>query len=103
MGNATRIDWVHASLGDPLADVARTELLTLTASLSAPTLIDRWAGYWFSAILRKAYLKAYFATFGSSIEQMHKWRTVIAVSRLGIDIPAETTYLCHRARQGLKG
>lgn len=87
------IDWENASLGSPLADVARTSLLLETAHFylaDAPhyaTLmegIDRF---------RQLYLQTYCSLTGADPGLISAWRVLIAAARLHEGIAEEEAYL----------
>lgn len=82
------IDWVDATSGNPLADVARTYVLFHLAGQPAGAsagLVFRMirAGSW------RAYLKRYFQIRPASRQELAGWLPVVAAARLSEDIPEE--------------
>lgn len=87
------IDWENASLGNPLADVARTALLLETAHLylekgkEAVGLQDSIRSF------REAYLQEYARITGVSLADIEVWRLPVAAARLSEEIEMEEEYL----------
>ncbi len=96
------IDWVDGCVGDPLADVARTVVLTkygLIKGVKAPLRH-------ILAIARQAilaiYLREYIRLTGASRGGIHKWILPIAAARLDETIPqAESDILLKLVRDEL--
>jgi aminoglycoside phosphotransferase (APT) family kinase protein len=82
------IDWIDASIGHPLADVARTFIL---GSLSG--LPRRQPARIFTQLSRKLlinpYLKRYFQRSPYTREEMEKWLVPVAAARLSERIEEE--------------
>lgn len=97
------IDWVNAAVGDPLADVARTQLLLSVGWRAAPQRITRLLGRWFAAWMLRAHAKSYFEESGADPAGVDRWRTVIAAARLSENIPQETKTVVELVRSGLAG
>lgn len=100
-GQPVIIDWANAAAGDPMADVARSQLLMTVGWRAAPQRVTRLLGRWFSAWLLREYLKSYFAASGADPAGVARWQTVIAAARLGEYIPAETKHVAMLVRSGL--
>ena len=87
------IDWENASLGSPLADVARTSLLLETAHFYLPQM----PGYPFIADaiarFRQLYLQAYCSITRADPGLISAWRAPIAAARLHEGIAVEEAYL----------
>lgn len=82
------IDWIDATRGNPLADVARTRLLFTTARLpgfSVLALILRLANRW----LLEQYLRGYFASQPNERKVLDAWMPVVAVARMEEGIRGE--------------
>jgi len=96
------IDWMDATRGNPLSDVARTSLLFRVAALP-PGTPARWLieamRHWFHA----AYLKRYFQLRPGDRRQLVTWQPVIAAARLGEDITEERDRLIALVKAGLSG
>ena len=93
------IDWLDATRGNPLSDVARTSLLFRVAALP-PGTPARWLieamRHWFHG----AYLKRYFQLRPGD-RQLATWRPVIAAARLGENITEEQDRLIALVKAGL--
>ena len=82
------IDWMTATRGDPIGDVARTLLLMTVGEPPTSTLIrllTRLLRGW----MRSAYLKRYFELRPEGRERLDKWRVVAYAARLAEDIKGE--------------
>jgi len=82
------IDWIDATRGNPVADVARTRLLFTTARLpgfSVLALILRLANRW----LLEQYLRGYFASQPNERKVLDAWMPVVAVARMEEGIRGE--------------
>jgi len=90
---ATIIDWENASLGSPLADVART----LLAFDAAPLYIETEPKYepLLPAIarFRDLYLDAYLRETGADLALINAWCIPIAADRLHEGVKIEDEYL----------
>ncbi len=78
------IDWVDATIGNPIADLARSSIILLGASQSdTQSWIERIALDWFHS----AYLNRYFKLNPGSEAQYRKWLPIVAAGRMseGID------------------
>lgn len=91
----TVIDWIDASRGNPLADVARTSILALgaaeTMQTSNPFLKT------FTKILHSAYLRYYFILRPGGEQEYRRWLPVVAGARLSEDIPELEQWLVMKA------
>jgi uncharacterized protein (TIGR02172 family) len=82
------IDWIDATRGNPLADVARTRLLFTTARLpgfSVMALLLRMANRW----LLEQYLRGYFASQPEKRKELDAWMPVVAAARMEEGLPHE--------------
>jgi len=87
------IDWLDASRGHPLADVARTWLLMtgrLPPSMSAGQRIIIQLGR--SALVR-SYLNNYFRLSGFDRSEMRPWLLPVAAARLAENVPGDRARL----------
>jgi hypothetical protein len=82
------IDWVSASSGHPLADVARTELL-LQMGEPPPSQKNRWLLTSARALVRRAYIRRYLRLHPADARDLAVWRFLIAVARLSEGIVEE--------------
>lgn len=78
----TIIDWMTASSGSPLADVARTSVMFKYAEIPANNIFEKLI----VNIIRKKffseYLRHYLSITGTDIKQIEKWEIPIAAARL---------------------
>lgn len=91
----TVIDWIDASVGNPLADVARTSILALGAAETSqtPTLFMKV----FTKLLHSAYLKQYFRLRPGGENEYRRWLPIIAGARLSEEIPELEEWLVRQA------
>ena len=87
------IDWIDASRGTPLADVARTSILLLGAASTFPNPLQRAVIGWFHAI----YLKRYFSLRQNGQEEYRLWLPVVAGARLSENITELEPWLLKQA------
>jgi aminoglycoside phosphotransferase (APT) family kinase protein len=86
------IDWVTATRGHPLADVARTILLIRIGALPAHPVV-RLLVKGMRAIFEQAYLRAYFRASPLKKQDVWPWMLPMVVARLDEDIQAERKML----------
>jgi len=93
------IDWLDASVGSPMADVARTSILTLgyATQVSAP-LINRLVIH----ALHKVYLRRYFQLRPGGEDEYQRWFPVIAAARLNENVPGWDNWLLKQAMELLQ-
>jgi aminoglycoside phosphotransferase (APT) family kinase protein len=92
------IDWICATRGNPLADVARSSVLLLGA-LASP-LFSRAQ----KAIIRRAhatYLRRYFQLRPEGQEQCSAWQPIVAAARLNENVPGVQAWLLAIVAAGL--
>jgi uncharacterized protein (TIGR02172 family) len=95
------IDWMTASLGNPLADVARTSLILSVGVRSAGREISSLARL-FSGLFHRTYLNRYLAlTPGGQVELL-RWQPVIAAARLNECIEPEREALLEIVQDGFE-
>ena len=88
------IDWMTATRGDPLGDVARTVLLMTVGEPPTGVLIRLLTRLMRgSRSVRTAYLKRYFESRPEGRERLGKWLGVTYAARLAEDIKGETKQL----------
>ena len=75
------IDWLDATSGHPLADVARTVMLIRFAEVPDEALAARLSPG-FRAVFVQAYLAAYRPLRPASEEDLQRWLPVVAAARL---------------------
>lgn len=95
--DATVIDWIDATRGNPLADVARTSIITLGAAASSqiPNPILKV----FVRVFHSAYLRQYFRLRPGGQEEYRRWLPVVAGARMSENIPELEKWLIGQARQ----
>jgi len=77
---ATIIDWIDSSIGNPLADVARTSILL--QGLIAPQLQKSWSERKGIQILHAVYLRRYFQLRPGGMDEYQRWLPLVAAARL---------------------
>jgi len=92
---ATVIDWIDASCGNPLADVARTSIITLGA-VATPQIPNPMLKV-FINIFHSAYLREYFRLRPQGREEYHRWLPIVAGARLSENIPELERWLIQQA------
>ena len=96
------IDWVDASQGNPLADVARTSLLLrlgeLPAHLSEAVRQEITRG---RQLLHETYMERYLQLREVSLQALKQWEVPVAAARLSEGITGENEALLAIVRSGL--
>jgi aminoglycoside phosphotransferase (APT) family kinase protein len=98
-GRTVVIDWIDASLGNPLADVARTTIIALGAAASSQ--IPNSALSIIVRLFHSAYLHNYFQLRPGGEEEYRRWLPVIAAARLSENIPELEHWLLQQAEKVL--
>lgn len=96
------IDWIDASRGDPLADVARTLVLMRVGAIPARAPA-RWMINAVRGGFRYGYVRRYFGTGLGAGEALRGWIAVTAAARLREGIPGEAPALLRMVDAGLPG
>lgn len=93
--DATVIDWIDASRGEPLADLARTSVIILgaTASSQIPNPVLKV----FVRVFHAAYLNRYFQLRPGGRDEYRRWLPVVAAARLVENIPELEKWLIEQA------
>jgi aminoglycoside phosphotransferase (APT) family kinase protein len=95
---ATVLDWVDATQGDPLADVARTSILMMGhAEAGAVSSNERHA----IVAFHDAWLRAYLVHSGRDAAAVTAWRPLVAAARLAEGVTAQHDWLLGVVRAGL--
>ncbi len=92
---AVVIDWIDASLGNPLADVARTTVIALGAAASSQ--VPNTALKFFVRLFHAAYIRHYFRLRPGGWDEYQRWLPVVAAARLSENIPELETWLVKQA------
>jgi hypothetical protein len=89
------IDWIDATRGNPLADVARASILALGAGATTQTrnVIEKLMVRLFHAV----YLRHYFALRPGGREEYGRWLPIVAAARLSENIPEIEQWLLAQA------
>ena len=95
--DSTIIDWIDASRGNPLADVARTSIITLGAVASSQ--IPHPVLKVFVRVFHSAYLKHYFRLRPGGKDEYRRWLPVVAGARLNENIPELEKWLVGMAKK----
>lgn len=93
------IDWIDATLGNPLADVARTGVLLLGAAAC------QIHGAFQKVLVRmfhSTYLRNYFSLRPGGEEEYARWLPVVAAARLSENIPEIQEWLINQTALGLR-
>ncbi len=94
---AVIIDWIDASLGNPIADVARTSIIILgaveTSQLQNPLLKA------IARLFHAVYLRRYFALRPGGEEEYRRWLPVMAAARLWEGIPEIEKWLIRQTEK----
>ncbi len=105
-GRAAVIDWIDATCGNPLADVARTAVLiegsaqqAVKEKSSKTARIELLAMRWFTRI----YLRCYFELLPGGEDEYHRWWPIVAAGRMSEDVPGLNGWLRQQVEAGLTG
>jgi aminoglycoside phosphotransferase (APT) family kinase protein len=94
------LDWMTATEGNPLGDVARTSLILLMGG-PPPGQRGGWLLRQASLLADRIYLRRYFALRPRSREQLARWLIPVAAGRLIEKIPGEREKLLAIIESGL--
>jgi uncharacterized protein (TIGR02172 family) len=92
------IDWIDATRGDPLADVARSSVLLLGALASTQFSWLQKAIIW---RVHATYLRRYFQLRPGGQAQCKAWQPIVAAARLSENVPGVQTWLLATVEAGL--
>jgi Ser/Thr protein kinase RdoA (MazF antagonist) len=98
---ATVIDWIDASLGNPLADVARTSIILLGGASS--DLVKNPVLKVLLKLFHSVYLQRYFQLRPGGEAEYHRWLPIVAAARLNENIAALEGWLLQTAGAGEPG
>ena len=91
------IDWMDASRGNPLADVARTSIIALGEAESAETPNSLIKG--FIKLFHSIYLKHYFRLRPGGEDEYRRWLPIVAGARLSEGIAELEKWLVKKAEK----
>ncbi len=83
------IDWMTATQGNPLADVARTSVIFKFAAVPEKSYMEKKIFDFIRKKLYLEYIKHYINITGVKIEQIKEWELPIAAARLIEGIPED--------------
>jgi uncharacterized protein (TIGR02172 family) len=89
------IDWIDATHGNPLADVARTSVISLGAAASSQ--IPLYPIKILIRVFHEVYLRTYFKLRPGGEAEYRHWLPVIAAARLSENIPEVEKWLLKQA------
>lgn len=97
------IDWITATMGDPLADVARTAVLLGFGSLPpGKGFLEKFITTFFRNFFLAAYLRHYKKITGLSSQDLYRWWVPVATARLSDGVPlSEKEHIAARVRREL--
>lgn len=93
------IDWIDASNGNPLADVARTTILALGATETRQ--IQGFLPKTLVRMFHAAYIHYYFKLSPSGEAEYNRWLPIAAAARLNENISELQEWLIAKAEKGL--
>ena len=91
------IDWVDATRGNPLVDVARTTIIFLGAAQSAE--IPRPLMKILVALFHATYIRHYFKLCPGGEDEYRRWFPIVAAARLSEGIPELEAWLLTQVRK----
>ena len=93
--NAAVIDWMDASHGNPLADVARTSIIFL-GSVGTKEIYNSLVKLFIKAT-HATYLREYFRLRTHGRDEYYRWLPIVAGARLSEEIPELEDWLVQEA------
>lgn len=95
--DAKVIDWMDASRGNPLADVARTSIIFLGSAATQET--SNFLLKIFIILSHATYLREYFRWRPDGKEEYRRWLPIVAGARLSENIPELEAWLVKQAKR----
>jgi hypothetical protein len=86
------IDWIDATMGHPMADVARTSLLARVGN-PPPSNVLEWVMALLGSLFHRIYIKCYFKLSPYDEKDLHPWLLPVTAGRLSEEIPHERDVL----------
>lgn len=99
-GQAVVIDWIDSTLGNPLADVARSSIIALGAAAT-----DQIPNPFMKTVIRlfnTIYLSSYFRLLPIGRQEFQYWLPVVAAARLSENMPELENWLITYAQASLQ-
>ena len=91
----TIIDWIDASIGSPLADVARTSILA-QGMVEAEPQFSQFQRFGLR-IMHAVYLRRYFHLHPGGEDEYRRWLPIVAAGRLNEGITGWESWLLAQA------
>ena len=91
------IDWIDASIGNPLADVARTSILA-QGMVEAEPQFSRFQRLGLR-LMHTTYLHRYFQLRSGGYDEYCRWLPIVAAARLNENVPAWDGWLLKQASE----
>jgi len=95
------IDWMTASKGTDVGDLARTSMILEVAKPPQGTPL-RWLLEWIRRLLQSTYVKTYFQLHPVDMSLYFAWRAIMAGSFMEVCLPEEESTLLRIIEQGLR-
>jgi uncharacterized protein (TIGR02172 family) len=93
--SAIIIDWIDSTLGNPLADLARTSIIIL-GSIESDQIQNAWMNI-LVRIFHRVYLRHYFYLRPDSRSEYQRWLPIVAAARLSENIAELESWLIGQA------
>ncbi len=87
----TVIDWLDATIGNPLADVARSSIILMGDQIAEPLLSP------LTHIFHSAYMREYFRLRPGGDSEYRRWLPIVAAARLSENIAGIEKWLIKQA------
>jgi len=91
------IDWIDASLGNPLSDLARSSIIALGAASTAQ--VPQPGIRIILRLFHSIYLRRYFELRPDGVSEYRRWLPVVAAARLSENIPQLEQWLVKQAAE----
>jgi len=93
------IDWIDATVGNPLADVARSSVIMLgVRGMEQAPRSEKIVVRWYHRI----YLRHYFRLASCDADEHSAWCPIVAAARMSEGITEIEDWLLAQARAGLR-
>ena len=89
------IDWIDASFGSPLADVARTSIL-VQGMIEVEPQFSRFQRFGLR-LMHVVYLRRYFQLRPDGFDEYRRWLPIVAAARLNENVPGWDAFLLAQA------
>ncbi|WP_420629340.1 phosphotransferase family protein [Candidatus Leptofilum sp.] len=93
------IDWIDATRGNPLADLARSSIIALGAAASSQT--PKRTDKMFVRLFHRLYLRHYFSLRSEGRGEYGRWLPIVAAARLSENIPELEQWLLAQAEKAV--